>query len=87
MGGSDFSPLKSCRHRNIVHTIRSTRGFSSRTERHSVFMQRGLIIVIRGPTLRAWSRASSQPLVSLSIFFADGGNVDSTFLNKIKWES
>ena len=25
--------------------------------------------------------------VSLNIFFQDGGNLDSTFLNKIKWES
>ena len=25
--------------------------------------------------------------VSLKIHFADGGNVDSTFLNRIKWES
>ena len=31
--------------------------------------------------------ADTKDDVSLSIFFADGGNVDSTFLNKIKWES
>ena len=32
-------------------------------------------------------RDGSVNETSLSLFFADGGNVDSTFLNKIKWES
>ena len=32
-------------------------------------------------------RDGSVNETSLSLFFADGGNVDSTCLNKIKWES
>jgi hypothetical protein len=36
-------------------------------------------------TITMHQQGSSKE-TSLSLFFADGGNVDSTFLNKIKWE-
>jgi hypothetical protein len=38
-------------------------------------------------TISMHKQDSPTLVTSLDLFFADGGNVDSTFLNKIKWES
>jgi hypothetical protein len=38
-------------------------------------------------TISMHKQGSPTLVTSLDLFFADGGNVDSTFLNKIKWES